>query len=94
MAIKKRSVPIDETEIEGLGIITKGKLVSHPIFGNGKVEGLAQWESGDITINVVFDKIGSKWLVPEFAKLTEQAPQEPLKAKGSFFSRLFKRSGT
>ena len=45
-------------------------------------------------LNVVFDKVGSKWLVPEHAKLTEQKAQEPPKAKGNFFSRLFKRSDT
>ena len=86
MGVKKQSHPIDETEIPEVGLVKAGKILEHPMFGLGVVKEIAQWESGDITIGIEFNNHGLKWLVPEFAKLTEpkQASQ-----KTGILSRLF-----
>jgi hypothetical protein len=94
MSNKKASFPIESTELEGIGTVSSGKLVSHAIFGNGEIKEIAKWETGEITVNVVFDKCGSKWLVPEFAKLKEQQPTQTSKHKVSILKRLFGRNDT
>jgi hypothetical protein len=69
MSSKKQSQPIDELEIERLGTVRAGRRVSHPVFAYGEVRENARWDGGDCTIRVEFESCGSKWLVPEFAKL-------------------------
>ncbi len=71
MGIKKQSHPIDKTEIPDVGIVKAGKLLEHPMFGIGEVKEIAQWESGEVTVGIEFKSHGLKWLVPEFAKLSE-----------------------
>jgi len=68
----KKSKIISETDIPNIGIVQAGKLVNHPVFGNGKINEIAKFESGEITINIQFDTGEPKWLVPEFANLQEQ----------------------
>jgi hypothetical protein len=69
MAVKKKSWPIAELEIDGLGLVKPGKKVKHHFFGRGTVTEIAEWASGDHTICIDFRRIGKKWLAPEFAKL-------------------------
>jgi len=69
---------IDATEIEslelpGLGLVTKGLVVQHPIFGQGKVVALFRFPPGGPTshsIGIEFATVGYKALAPEYAKLT------------------------
>ncbi|WP_218398505.1 hypothetical protein [Alteromonas lipotrueae] len=91
MGIIKRSKPIQETEVEGIGVVRAGKLVSHPMFGEGEIIGIAEWESGEITINIEFTNYGSKWLVPEFAKLSEVPEKSKEPSKKGFLKWLFKK---
>ena len=82
MSAKKQSKLIEQTEIENLGTVKVGRRVSHPVFGNGVVLKIAEWEDGEITLNVIFDKAGSKWLVPQLSGLLEHKPinfLEPIK---------------
>ncbi len=79
---KKQSKTISEVYLPSVGSVSKGKSLEHPIFGLGKVIDIAQWESGDVTINIEFEKHGSKWLALEHANLAEPA-------KKGFWSRLF-----
>jgi len=69
---KKDVTEVDEMEIEGLGVLRAGDKVIHPIFGQGIVEEGYIWDSGERTIRVLFDKHGSKALVPEYANLKRQ----------------------
>lgn len=104
MSSKQSAVEIEETEVDGLGKVRVGKLVKHPKFGNGTIANIAKRETGEVTINVVFKNVGSKWLVPEYARLSEPAQNtEQLLDKHlsnekdnghvSFFARLFKNRG-
>ena len=63
------SKSIDELQIQGLGLATIGMRVSHALFGNGVIIDIAEFPDGSHTINVEFEDIGSKWLVPKYAKL-------------------------
>ncbi len=94
MSNKKASFPIESTDLEGIGTVSSGKLISHAIFGDGEIKEIAKWETGEITINVVFENYGSKWLVPEYAKLKEQQPTQTSKHKVSIFKKLFGRNDT
>ena len=69
MANNKQSHPVDEVEVDGLGLVRAGRRVSHPVFGYGVVREIARWDSEDYTIRVEFDSGESKWLVPAYAKL-------------------------
>lgn len=89
MGIKKRAHPIEETDVPHVGMVRVGRTLEHPVFGLGEVVDIARWESGDITICLDFPKHGSKWLVPEFARLAE--PQPPAKKRG-LLSKLFDRN--
>ena len=86
MSIKKQSHPINETELPEVGLDKIGRILEHPMFGLGEIKEIAQWESGDITIGIEFKNHGLKWLVPEFAKLTE--PKQSSKKSG-ILSRLY-----
>ena len=66
---KKQSELVDEMDVDGLGVVTPGTKVKHPVFGRGVITGLAFWDSGDRTIGVEFPEHGEKWLVPEYANL-------------------------
>ncbi|TDF35464.1 hypothetical protein EYS14_18775 [Alteromonadaceae bacterium M269] len=88
MSAKKQSKLIEQTEIENLGTVKVGRQVSHPVFGNGIVLKIAEWEDGEITLNVIFDKAGSKWLVPELAGLLDQKPINFLKPLKSLLTKL------
>jgi hypothetical protein len=86
MGTKKQSHPIDETEIPEVGLVKAGRVLEHPMFGLGEIKEIAQWESGEITVGIEFKNHGLKWLVPEFAKLSEpkQSPKKP-----GIISKLF-----
>ena len=86
MGNKKQSHPIDEIEVPNVGIVKSGMDLEHPMFGLGKVKEVAEWESGEITIGIEFNNHGLKWLVPEFANLTE--PKKTLR-KAGIFNKLF-----
>jgi len=86
MGIKKKSHQIIETEIPVVGLVKAGKILEHPMFGVGEVVEIAQWESGDITICLNFEDHGSKWLAPEYAKLSE--PKDAAKKTG-LLSKIF-----
>ena len=94
MSSKKKSQPIESTDIEGLGTVSAGSLVSHAVFGDGEILALAQWESGEITVNVNFEKYGSKWLDTKYANLSEQQPSPEPTPKADIFQRLFGRKET
>ena len=66
----KQFMAMREMEIDGLGKVTPGVRVRHPVFGPGEITLLAQWASGEKTVRVEFADYGSKMLAPEFAKLT------------------------
>ena len=89
MAKKKASKAISETEIPNVGMVQVGKVLEHPLFGVGTVLDIAQWDTGDVTINIDFKDRGSKWLVPTSANLTEPSIE---KFRGGLISRLFRRS--
>lgn len=69
MPDKNDASEVSEMEVEGLGVLRTGDKVKHPIFGKGVIEEGYIWESGERTIRDLFDKHGSKALVPEMAKL-------------------------
>jgi hypothetical protein len=73
MTKKKDPPPVNEIEIEGLGIVRTGDKLSHPVFGNGVAEEMYIWDSGERTIRVLFDDHGSIALVPEYANLERRA---------------------
>ncbi|GAB2529471.1 hypothetical protein [Microbulbifer agarilyticus] len=83
---REKSKAIPETEIPRVGMVQPGKSLEHPLFGVGTVLEIAQWDSGDITINVDFQEHGSKWLVPALANLAEPSTKG---GQGGFLSRLF-----
>lgn len=85
---KKIPKTVDCLEIESIGLVTPGLKVSHPMFGLGVVEELFEFDTGEKTIRVNFEKFGSKALVPEFGRLT-LAPEEPMnKEDASILSKL------
>ena len=86
MGMKKQAHSIGETDVPLVGTVRVGRTLEHPVFGVGEVVDIARWESGEITICLEFPKHGSKWLVPEFARLSE--PQSPVKKTG-LLSKLF-----
>ena len=69
MGNKQKPQSVNELEIDGLGIVKTGDKLKHSLFGKGVAEEMYIWDSGERTIRVLFDKHGSKALVPEFAKL-------------------------
>jgi hypothetical protein len=70
MPTRKQFMAMKEMDIEGFGTVTPGLRVRHPVFGVGEVKMLAAWADGSRTIQVEFANQGTKWLVPEYAKLT------------------------
>ncbi len=78
---------IESLAVSGIGEVTPGMKVVHPIFGLGEVEGIFEFvQSDDNIIRINFENHGSKSLVPEYAKLTI-----PKMKKISFLGRLFKK---
>jgi len=64
---------IESLEVSGLGLVTKGLIVQHPMFGQGKVVALFRFPPGGSTshsIGVEFTTVGYKALAPEYARLT------------------------
>ena len=66
------AVQIESLEVEGLGTVTKGLKVVHPVFGSGTVVSL--WEFPPYcpirhSIGVQFETGGYKTLAPDYAKL-------------------------
>ncbi|EMQ2878679.1 TPA: hypothetical protein RI762_001429 [Vibrio cholerae] len=87
MTAKKQSKSISEVTLDNLGTVKRGKVLEHPVFGIGTVIDIAEWASGDITINIDFKENGTKWLVPEFAKLSEPTESGPSR-KVRFFNKV------
>ena len=72
MPSKNDATEVNEMEIEGIGILRTGDKVKHPQFGKGVVEEGYIWSTGERSIRVLFDKHGSKALVPEYANLKKR----------------------
>ncbi|WHI45395.1 hypothetical protein [Microbulbifer sp. VAAF005] len=90
MLKKMDAVELESLEVNGIGFVTPGMKIVHPMFGAGEVESIFEFvESGENTIRINFDQHGSKALVPKYAKLSAPKPKNK---KGSFLSSLFKRS--
>ena len=78
---------LESLTVKGIGEVTPGMKVEHPLFGLGEVEAIFEFiKSGESTIRINFEKHGSKALVPEYANLTI-----PKEKKSSFFGKLFKK---
>jgi hypothetical protein len=68
----RKAVEIQSLDVAGLGIVTRGLMVSHPMFGAGTVVSLFEFPPHSATrhsIGVRFDSVGFKALAPECAKL-------------------------
>jgi hypothetical protein len=66
---------IESLEVSGLGTVTIGLKVTHPVFGAGTVVALFRFPPGGSTshsIGVEFASVGYKALAPEYAKLSLQ----------------------
>ena len=71
MSKKMEAKELDSLEVDGIGLITPGIQLEHPVFGLGQVETIFKFvKSDDITICINFDKHGSKTLVPKYANLS------------------------
>ncbi len=69
MVKKGQFMWLKEIEIDDLGLVRPGFRVVHPTFGVGEVESIQKAIDGDVTLKVNFERVGPKFLVPEFAKL-------------------------
>jgi hypothetical protein len=68
----REAVEIQSLDVPGLGTVTKGLKVSHPVFGTGTVVSLFEFPPHSATrhsIGVQFESIGFKALAPEYARL-------------------------
>ena len=75
------AVRIDSLDVQGLGTVTVGLKVVHPVFGRGTVVSIAEFPPYCKTrhsVGVQFETVGFKALAPEYAKL---------KADGPYFAR-------
>ena len=66
------AVKIDSLEVEGLGKVTTGLKVIHPVFGAGTVVALFEFPpycEMRHAIGVQFETAGYRSLAPEYAKL-------------------------
>jgi hypothetical protein len=66
------AVEIESLEVPGLGALTRGVQVTHPVFGAGSVVALFRFPPGgpsSHSIGVQFLSVGYKALAPEYAKL-------------------------
>ena len=62
---------LQSMEIEGIGKVVPGMMLEHPFFGLGEVEEIFEFiSSGENSIRINFNKIGSKALTQKYAKLT------------------------
>ncbi len=87
MPKKGETKELTELEIPNIGIITRGIIVEHPMFGTGEVEAIFEFiKSGENTIRINFDKHGSKALVPEYANLILP---KPVSKSNSLLGKLF-----
>jgi hypothetical protein len=69
------AVEIDSLDVAGLGLVTRGLEVAHPLFGPGRVVALFKLPPGGPiahSIGVEFPGHGYKALAPAFAKLTRR----------------------
>jgi hypothetical protein len=66
------AVEIGSLDLPGLGTVTVGLKVKHPVFGRGTVVSILEWPQyvnlGQ-SIGVEFESVGSKLLAPEYARL-------------------------
>jgi hypothetical protein len=68
----REAVEIQSLDVAGLGTVTRGLKVSHPVFGAGTVVSLFEFPPHSATrhsIGVQFESVGFKALAPEYAKL-------------------------
>ncbi|VUD69379.1 hypothetical protein TDB9533_04746 [Thalassocella blandensis] len=87
MSKKMEANELESLEVNGIGQVTPGMQLEHPVFGLGQVEAIFKFvKSDDITIRINFEKHGSKALVPEYAKLSLPKPKTQ---KSSLISKLF-----
>lgn len=89
MSKKMEANELESLEVSGVGLVTSGMQLEHPVFGLGQVEAIFKFvKSEDIAIRINFEQHGSKALVPELANLS--LPKSKSK-KGSLISKLFNR---
>ncbi|WP_448550498.1 hypothetical protein [Thalassotalea fusca] len=89
MSKKMEANELKSIEINGVGQVTPGMQLEHPVFGLGQVEAIFEFvNSDDVTIRIDFEKHGSKALVPQYANLT--LPKTNTQ-KTSLISKLFGR---
>ena len=93
MSKKMEANELESLDINGVGQVTPGMQLEHPVFGLGQVEAIFKFvKSEDITIRVNFEKHGSKALVPEYANLSLPKPKSKSKTqKSTLISKLFGR---
>ena len=63
---------IDSLDLPGLGTVTEGLKVKHPVFGYGAVVAIIEFPPyvpSRYSLGVEFEVVGYKVLSPEYAKL-------------------------
>jgi hypothetical protein len=63
------SEKLGSLNVDGLGRVSKGLRVVHPLFGEGIVVALFEFSQGGHSIGVEFATVGYKALTPQYAKL-------------------------
>ena len=66
------AVEIGSVELPGLGTVTVGLKVTHPVFGRGTVVSIVEWPpyvKQRYSLGVEFEAVGRKLLAPAYAKL-------------------------
>ncbi|MBW0297074.1 MULTISPECIES: hypothetical protein [Shewanella] len=89
MSNKMEANELESLDVNGVGHVTSGMQLEHPVFGLGQVEAIFKFvKSGEVTIRINFEKHGSKALAPEYANLSLPKPKTQ---KSSLISKLFGR---
>lgn len=89
MSNKMEANELENLDVNGVGHVTSGMQLEHPVFGLGQVEAIFKFvKSGEVTIRINFEKHGSKALAPEYANLSLPKPKTQ---KSSLISKLFGR---
>ena len=89
MSNKMEANELESLDVNGVGHVTSGMQLEHPVFGLGQVEAIFKCvKSGEVTIRINFEKHGSKALASEYANLSLPKPKTQ---KSSLISKLFGR---
>jgi hypothetical protein len=66
------AIEVSSLDLPGLGTVTVGLKVKHPVFGRGTVVSIVQWPpyvKQRHSLGVNFETVGRKLLAPGVAKL-------------------------